>query len=74
MTIWEYLKTSSDEDIEALGREGWELVAVVPEGLGGALSFYFKRPAPEFRERVTNDQKKRYYSSLGIALREAIEG
>ena len=66
MEAWEYRKTSGDEDMEELGREGWELVAVVPSGMPGQTTFYYKRPAPTFREQVTNDQKRRYYTKLGI--------
>ncbi len=65
MVIWEYHKSLGDGDLEVLGRAGWELVAVVPS-TGEEAAFYFKRPAPGFRERVTNDQKRHYYTLLGI--------
>ena len=68
MTTWEYLKTESDADLAALGRQGWELVGVAPAREGGLAAFYFKRPAPDFRDRVTLEQKRRYYALLGRAL------
>jgi hypothetical protein len=70
MTVWEYHKTSGDGELEALGQEGWELVAVVPSMNDGEATFYFKRPAHDFRERVTLDQKRHYYGLMGITPRE----
>ncbi len=53
-TVWEYLTASEAEvDLAALGHDGWELAGVGP---GGTL--YFKRPAPDFRERITLDQRR----------------
>lgn len=52
-TAWEYLTLSEAEvDLAALGRDGWELAAVGPTG-----ALYFKRPALDFRERITLDQR-----------------
>jgi hypothetical protein len=66
-TTWEYRRTEHFEDLAALGHEGWELVAVVPApGAPQQATFYLKRPAPDWRERVTQDQKRRYYALLGI--------
>ena len=67
MPAWEYLKTPDDSRLDELGRQGWELVAVVPSGVDGAANFYFKRPGLDFREQVTEDQKLRYYALKGIA-------
>ena len=66
MTAWEYLTTRNDDELDALGREGWELVAVRPDEAGA--TFYLKRPGRDFRERVTLDQKRHYYKLLGIQL------
>ncbi len=44
--------------LNALGRKGWELVGVVPGE--PAPTFCFRRPVPDFRERVTNEQKPRF--------------
>lgn len=44
MQKWEYLKIDrgvTEEELNLLGAEGWELIAV----LTGYLSFVFKRPA-----------------------------
>lgn len=59
---WEYLTVPAvpAPDLAALGEDGWELV-----GVGGppeAQTLFFKRPARSFRERVTLDQKRRYYA------------
>ena len=64
---WEYLTSADDADLAALGRQGWELIAVTPTGPEGALVLYFKRPALDFRDRVTLEQKRRYYALLGRA-------
>ena len=62
---WEYL-VAAEPQLPELGRRGWELVAVLP-GEHGAARCYLKRPAPTFRERVTGEQKRRYYASRGLA-------
>jgi hypothetical protein len=72
MAEWEYYKSEDDAELDALGRAGWELVAVLPGHGEGAAVFYFKRPAPDFREQVTLDQKRHYYNLLGI--RSSAEG
>ena len=43
--------------LDALGADGWELVAAVPDRDTGTTSLVFKRPAPDFRARVTLDQR-----------------
>jgi len=59
MTSWEYKvmkteisiwsgkeKTDPEQFLSDLGRDGWELVSVVPTGSGGttnSLQFFFKR-------------------------------
>ncbi len=63
---WEYRIESavSLDVLNALGRDGWELVAADdPDETG----FVFKRPAQSFVERVTLEQRARYYESLGLA-------
>ena len=62
---WEYLTIPErDRDrLPALGQEGWELA-----GVGGSrddLVLYLKRPSQDFRERVTIEQRDRYYASRG---------
>jgi D-ribose pyranase len=49
---WEYRRTEGRPNLEALGREGWELVA-----LDGA-EWIFKRPAADPTERFTLEQRE----------------
>lgn len=62
LKAWEYLVLLEQEadDLNALGRQGWELAGV------GHGALYFKRPAPSFRERVTLDQKRHVYGMRGL--------
>ena len=64
MQAWEYLVTTHERFAD-LGRQGWELVAVVPteNGLPGC---YLKRAATSFRDRVTEEQKRLYYATRGL--------
>ncbi|MFT4041295.1 MAG: hypothetical protein QM692_24145 [Thermomicrobiales bacterium] len=57
---WEYLILGRGEAsrLTALGREGWELVAVTDGPEGGEL--FLKRPLPSFREQITLDQRESY--------------
>ncbi|HEY8446680.1 MAG TPA: hypothetical protein VIL01_06185 [Thermomicrobiales bacterium] len=73
-TTWEYRMVGavSEEELNALGAEGWELVAV--SGYGVDPTLYLKRPVLDFRERVTLDQKRRYYASWGLATGDSGEG
>ena len=43
---WEYLerKDPSEDDLKALGREGWELVAAFPMPSSEDVWYTFKRP------------------------------
>ena len=73
MTLWEYHTSKNEGELSLLGRQGWELVAVLPGGVpakvtGEGPTFYFKRPALSFREEVTQDQKRRYYDLIGIQM------
>lgn len=63
---WEHLTLSEVERsrLASLGREGWELV-----GIGGSPEerlLYLKRKGLGLRERVTLEQRSRYYASLGL--------
>ena len=68
MTKWEYrvlvfksgwgaqLKEAHEQDLNALGQEGWELVGMAAEG--SAMSLVFKRPIGESkppRHRVAGE-------------------
>lgn len=52
------------ERLAALGREGWELVAIGGDGQEQRL--YLKRQEADLRERVTQEQRIHYYRSLGL--------
>ncbi len=43
-----------------MGRDGWELVTIEP-GSGSAI---FKRPGPDYRERITLAQRERVQSEM----------
>lgn len=60
---WEY-RTGAGLDVDglnALGAEGWELVAV-QDG-----AFYLKRPGLGFKERVTLEQRAHYFAGRAKA-------
>jgi D-ribose pyranase len=48
---WQYLRLSAEPELEPLGAEGWELVAIRGE------EWLFKRPTPSPAERFTLDQR-----------------
>jgi hypothetical protein len=74
MTMWEYRKCMDEGELDALGRDGWELVSVLPGGTEGSAVFYFKRPAHDFREEVTLEQKRHYYKLMGVGTSSHDEG
>ena len=70
---WEYLTLPEAERhrLPQLGMEGWELVAI-----GGDPSqrlLYLKRPIQSLRERVTTEQRNRYYVSRGLDPKSSAE-
>lgn len=46
---WEYLRQVdiSNDELNALGNVGWELVAITPESQSKYQEFFFKRPIHE---------------------------
>lgn len=58
-TSWEYHRTNGKPDLEALGREAWELVALD----GG--EWIFKRPAADPAERFTLEQRDAVLADVG---------
>lgn len=73
MTIstWEYhLEPAAEltgERLNALGLEGWELVAFRPDD----DQAIFKRPGPDFRERITIAQREQLEAREKDATGEA---
>lgn len=65
LPTWEYRIESaiSVDVLNALGRDGWELVATEDSE---EQRFVFKRPGQSFVERVTLEQRARYYTSRGL--------
>ena len=63
---WEYLTLPETERdrLPLLGMEGWELVA--SGGDPDDRLLYLKRPVQSLRERVTIEQRNRYYVSRGL--------
>ena len=64
---WEYRieREIPLETLDVLGRQGWELIE------SSENRYVFKRPALSFVERVTIEQRARYYESLGLDPNEA---
>ena len=68
---WEYwLETASELErarLDALGREGWELAAIDPV----RDRAIFKRPGPDYRERITLAQRERVAAEMENPADEA---
>ena len=60
---WEYKVSKSEDDLQSLGNQGWELVSVV--NVSDQVTFYFKKPLPSFNERVTKQQRQHAIDNLG---------
>jgi len=65
-TTWEYRieRSPGEETLNALGAQGWEVVAA-SESRDDVI---LKRPALDFREQVTLDQRRRYFGYWGLDL------
>jgi D-ribose pyranase len=59
---WEYLRLAGEPELDKLGAEGWELVAIRGE------EWLFKRPAPDPAERFTLEQRRAALSSVDARL------
>ena len=56
---WQYRRVAGEPDLDRLGAEGWELVAIHGE------EWLFKRPAPDPAERFTREQRTAALSPSG---------
>ena len=54
----------SQDRLNEIGKEGWELVAVT-DGTDEP-TFYFKRPHPTLTEAITLEQRERYFDEWGV--------
>ena len=64
-TKWHYYVrpgTLSQDALNEIGKEGWELVSV--DSSDGEPVFYFKRPHPTLAEAITLEQRERYFGDL----------
>ena len=71
---WEYRVIEgevSEEHLNALGDEEWELVGIMA-GAGGPRA-YLKRPALPFKEQVTLEQRQKYAHLGGYQFEGASE-
>jgi hypothetical protein len=71
-TKWHYYIRRGELTQDALneiGKEGWELVSVVPERNESA--YYFKRPHPTLAESITLEQRERYFDEWGVGPTDA---
>jgi hypothetical protein len=60
-TKWHYRVLTGDlsqAELDQIGNDGWELVAVT--AAAGKPIVYFKRPHPTLKEAVTLEQRDRY--------------
>ncbi len=73
---WEYhiLRTEppiSVPELDSLGEDGWELVTATGDPGSPKVSLIFKRPAPDFRARITLDQRAAVTGAAGDTPDEA---
>jgi hypothetical protein len=64
-TKWHYYVRRgalSQDALNEIGKEGWELVSV--DSSDDEPVFYFKRPHPTLAEAITLEQRERYLGDL----------
>ncbi len=63
---WDYrfADIRNGQELARLGALGWEAVGVTQDDV------LLKRPAPDFREQVTLDQRRRYFGYWGLDVPE----
>lgn len=66
---WEFrtIDAGDEASLRNLGDEGWELVSA------HAGTWILKRQAIDFRDRVTMDQRRRYFAQWDIDI-DAVDG
>ena len=71
-TKWHYYVRRgelSQDALNEIGKEGWELVSVDSER--GEPVFYFKRAHPTMTEEITLEQRERYFDEWGVGPGQA---
>jgi hypothetical protein len=71
-TKWHYYVRRgalSQDALNEIGKEGWELVSV--DSSDDEPVFYFKRPHPTLAEAITLEQRVRYLGDLSANQGEA---
>ncbi|MCC6945713.1 MAG: hypothetical protein IT335_14125 [Thermomicrobiales bacterium] len=65
-TTWEYRveRAPGAAALNELGAQGWEVVSATQ------VDVFLKRPALDFREQVTLDQRRRYFGYWGLEVPE----
>ncbi len=66
-TKWQYRVQRGDlsqEALDQLGLEGWDLVSVITDDDEPVL--YVKRPQPSLAEQITLEQRERYFDEWGV--------
>ncbi|HZG17850.1 MAG TPA: hypothetical protein VE710_22970 [Candidatus Bathyarchaeia archaeon] len=61
---WQYVIEENEAMLSALGEQGWELVSVLERE--GKPRFYFKRPYPDLKTRITQEQRHEVFTQLGL--------
>lgn len=61
---WQYLVEEDETLLARLGEQGWELIAVLKEERRNR--FYFKRPFPDVKARITEEQRRQVFKQFGL--------
>lgn len=61
---WQYYVMEDEALLPKLGELGWELVAVLPAG--EQVKFYLKRPYPDIKTIVTEQQRQQVFKQFGL--------
>lgn len=61
---WQYFISEDEQALPQHGEAGWELVAVLERE--NRVVFYFKKPVPSLKERLTEEQRRAVYQQLAL--------